>query len=441
MTGVNPVVVRPAPAFVKRMGRKMAMTAVWLDSGAQLYLSLEAGALAVSFGGRENLSFDGEGRLVGAWIEKVTYRRALDNRVLAKWVDPAQPARRLRRFLGATEIAALLGHAVEAAARVRNGLAGGALSLAPGAEPLAPYLDWLARAAAWTPERYAAEAARFAAVYRPIPILPPDQYLALVVQATEGCSYNECSFCTFYRDRPFRIKRPDEMRDHVADVLAFLGRGATLRRKLFLADANAVVVAQKTLLPMLDVLNEALPIGAGGPEGSVPDWHLDGIYAFVSAPDALRKSAHDFAALRARNLRRVYVGLETGCDPLRRFLRKQGSAADVLAAVETMKAGGLALGVIFMAGIGGEGYRDAHFADTVALLRRLPLGPGDLVYISPFVAADASPYLADAQAAGLSPLSEAGLEAEEARFRAALLPWAQACGVKVSRYDVREFIY
>jgi hypothetical protein len=419
----------------------MALHAVWRASGAPLYLSSEAGALALSLAGRENLSFDGEGRLVGAWIEQITYRRALDNRVLAKWIDPARPGRRLRRFLDEVEVVALLGHAVESVARVRDGLASDALAVAP-------YLEWLERAANWTPARYAAEAGRFAAVYKPIPILPPDQYMALVVQATEGCSYNDCSFCTFYRDRPFRIKRVDELRAHVAGVLGLLGRGITLRRKLFLADANAVVVAQKTLLPVLDALNAALPILPAGLEGAeraawdaAHPWRLDGIYAFVSAPDALRKSADDFAALRARNLRRVYVGLETGCDPLRRFLRKQGSAGDVRAAVETMKAGGLRLGAIFMAGIGGAAYREAHFADTVALLKSLPLGPGDLVYVSPFVAEAGSPYTADAQAAGLRPLDEMEIEEEEARFRAALLPWAQARGVKVSRYDVREFVY
>ena len=426
----------------------MAFGAVWRESGAPLYLSLEAGALALSLAGRENWSFDGEGRLVGAWIEKVTYRRALDNRVLAKRVDPARPGRRLRRFLGEMEIAALLGRAGATAARVRAGLASGALTIASGAELAAPYLEWLERAAEWTPARYAAEAGRFAAVYQPIPILPPDQYMALVVQATEGCSYNECSFCTFYRDRPFRIKRLDELRAHVAGVLGLLGRGVALRRKLFLADANAVVVAQRTLLPMLDALNAALPILPGELEGAARaawvgayPWHLDGMYAFVSAPDALRKSAGDFADLRARNLRRVYVGLETGCDPLRRFLRKQGGAADVRAAVETMKAGGLHLGVIFMAGIGGAAYRAAHFADTVALLKALPLGPGDLVYVSPFVTDAESPYAADAQAAGLCPLDEMETGEEEARFRAALLPWAQARGVKLSRYDVREFVY
>ena len=73
-------------------------------------------------------------------------------------------------------------------------------------------LDALARITAWSPSRLAEDAARFRQIYKPVSILPPDQYLSIVLQATEGCSYNRCTFCTFYRDRPFRIKSPSRVR-------------------------------------------------------------------------------------------------------------------------------------------------------------------------------------------------------------------------------------
>jgi radical SAM superfamily enzyme YgiQ (UPF0313 family) len=231
-------------------------------------------------------------------------------------------------------------------------------------------------------------------------------------------------------------------------VKAFLGRGVTVRKTLFLADANAVIIPQKRLLPLLDMVNQAFPIlpinaGAEAQTNWRADhpWSLNGIYAFISAPDALRKDAADFAAMRVRNVRRLYVGLETGHDPLRRFLRKQGTAGDALAAVRAMKAGGVEVGLIFMVGIGGEAYRENHFRDTVALLKEMPLSGDDLIYISPFVASDDSPYVADAEDAGITPLDDDALRAEEQRFIQALRPWARERGVRVSHYDVREFIY
>lgn len=427
----------------------MTITAIWRTSGAQLYIATEAGALTLSFAGQENYSFDGEGRLVGAWRNKITYRRALDNRILAKWIDPARPAHRIRRFLDLAERQSLLDWVYSRAATVAESLMGGQLLLAERDQPaLAPIAEWLTRITAWTWPRLEAEAQRFAAVYKPVPILPPDQYMAAVIQATEGCSYNECSFCTFYRDRPFRIKRQDDFEHHVDAVISFLGRGLMLRRKLFLADANAVIIAQASLLPMLDHLNARLPILPAALDPALqrvwqqthPD-HFDGIYAFISAPDALRKNAAEFAELKQRNLRRVYVGLESGHDPLRRFLHKQGSAVDVLNAVRTIKQGGLNVGLICMVGVGGEQFRQVHGEDTVALIQRMPLGAGDLIYLSPFVDDGRMPYSQQVAAANVTPLREDAIEHEEMRLKATLLPWAQAHGVRISHYDIREFVY
>jgi len=417
----------------------------------QLHVSTESGSLALSFDGLENLSFDGEGRPVGIWREGVTWRRALDNRVLAKWVEPGlgRYARRARRFLADDERRVLLESVLARAAVAAAELRSGALALGAGADDEAGHaLAWLDRVAAWSWPRLEEERDRFLRVYRPIPILPPDQYLSLVIQATEGCSYNECTFCTFYQDRPFRIKSLAALASHTQGVLDLLGRGISLRRSVFLADANAVVIAQSRLVPMLQYLNTVLPMAALTPgpaeignRRAAHAGRLDGYYAFISAPDALHKSAADFAELHALGLRRVYVGVESGDDTLRAFLRKQGRAADVRAAVETLKAGGLAVGLILMVGVGGEVFREANFAAGLALLEALPLASGDLIYLSPFVSPGDSPYDADMAAAAIPPLDEVALAAEEERFRLALQPISRRTGAKVSRYDIREFVY
>lgn len=419
----------------------MAATWHWRATGEPLYLSLAAGTLTLSLAGRSSVSFDGAGRLLGAWFDAITYRRSLDNRLLAKWSDPAAPGTRARRFLTADEGRALIDRAYATAADVAHGLAAAALDTADSPDEWVQSVQaWLSAVAAYSWQRLQEDAQRFHAIYKPVSILPPDQYLALVLQATEGCSYNLCTFCTFYRDRPFRIKSPQEFAAHCDQVRDFMGAGIGVRRSIFLADANAVIVPQRILLPMLDTVNERFPLRPpGAPRSTV--WELEGIYAFVSAPDALRKSADDFAAMRARGVRRLYVGLETGHDPLRALLAKPGSAAEVIEAVTRMKEGGLEVGVIFMLGIGGEAYRETHLADTVHTLQQMPLGRGDLVYLSPFVADEPSPYLEMIHAAGIAPLDAETLAAEAQSFRAALNPWATSRDVRVSNYNVREFIY
>lgn len=429
----------------------MAVTFTWQprpdNRSEALHISLAAGSLTLSFAGRSNLSFDGEGRLIGAWYDGLTYRRSLDNRVLLKWLAEGKPPLRHRRFLSAEERDALLARVHADVRRVHDALHTGQLA-APDATPafIAGLSAWLDAALRWDAESFERDAAAFCSIYKPISILPPDQYLAVVLQATEGCSYNQCSFCTFYRDRPFRIKRPAQFAEHIAQVRAFLGSGMAMRKSVFLADANAVVIAQRQLRPLLQIVNQHFSfeqpevVDMPGTDQSI-HWMPEGINAFISAPDALRKSPQNFAEMAELHVRRLYVGLETGHDALRRFLRKPGTAEDVLAALHAIKQGGLHVGLIFMAGIGGEDFRAAHFEDTVDLIQAAPLGPGDLIYTSPFVASADSPYLDDMRSAGYSSLDDVTQRQEEERFRAALSSWARRRGVRVSRYDVREFIY
>lgn len=358
-------------------------------------------------------SFDRAGRLIGAFVGGVNYKRGLDNRVLAKW--PGTEGRQ-RRWLTAEEARAFLDEAY-------------ALAEAAAAVCADPRLTTLTR---WGWVALQADAARFAEVYRPVSILPPDQYLALVVQATEGCSYNRCTFCDFYRDRPFRIKAPAELREHLRAVAAFFGPGISLRKSLFLADANALVA------PMARIRDWLAVIHAARSAGELPG---GGIYSFIDAFDVHRKSVADWQELRGRGLQRVYIGMESGDDALLRFLRKPGNVGDVIEAVAALKAAGLAVSVIIMTGIGGAQYAAGHVEHTIAALNAMPLVAGDIIYFSPFVDQPGSEYTGLAAEGGIAPLMPAQMQAQEAAITAGLRPCRAESPPQRSRYNIREFLY
>ena len=362
-------------------------------------------------------SFDLAGRLIGAFEDGYNYRRALDGRVLRKW---AGPHGRRRQWLSAEESSAFAVRVHAFAQEVTEALDDPRLHMLCG----------------WTGERLAADSAWFSRIYRPVSILPPDQYLALVIQATEGCSYNRCTFCSFYRDRPFRIKSPAELRAHVDEVQAFFGPAIGLRRSLFLADANALVAPMPRIRAWLDQIDEA---GVRRPGG---------IFSFIDAFDVGRKSAAEWAELGSRGLRRVYIGMESGDDALLRFLAKPGTANDVVDAVRTLKAGNVAVSVIIMTGAGGQQYAESHVANTVAALNAMPLGEGDIIYFSPFFEQPGSAYAGLAASAGITPLSPDQVAMQEAALRAGLSTGASGQAeqsrkgaAQISRYDIREFVY
>ncbi len=304
--------------------------------------NLTGAAFVISPRYGESYSFDRAGRLLGLFRDLRSYQRTLDHRLLER-LSGNGPR---RRELGPDERDALMAHIFADLRALTESL--DVLDLAPGDR------DMLARALetvlAFGPDQLAADGAKFGALYKPVSILPPDQYLALVLQATEGCSWNRCTFCGLYRDRAFRIHSPESFRAHCAGVRDFFGEGLSLRRGIFLADANALVIPQARLRQIFEIAQETFAL----PEGPRP------VYSFVSAFDVARKSPAEWADLHALGLTRAYIGLETGDDALLRFLNKPGSVQDAIEAVAALRAGGVSVGVILMAGIGGDRFAAEH---------------------------------------------------------------------------------
>ncbi len=380
-----------------------------------IYLNPQPWSLTISDNLHTTFVFDREGRPVSCFLGGQNYRFGLAGDVLLKAAAP--PAPKLRRLLSGDEAAQLRASVRARLARIAAGV-GPAL----GEELRA----WLALALAWDEERAQADRRLFRSIYLPVSIVPPDQYRALVLQMTEGCSWNRCSFCSFYRDRRFRVKSPAALREHIRQIKAFLGRGLGLRHAVFLGDANALIVPQPRLRELLEVVREELP----GQE----------LYAFLDIFGAEQKTAEEYAELRAAGVRRVYIGLESGDEAVFRLLNKPGSPQQCVADVERIKAAGIQAGVILLAGAGGATLARQHVAQSLAALAAMGLGAGDLVYISPLIVPDDGEYAARAREQGLEPIAPPDLAAQLDELKAGARA-ATGGRARVALYHIEEWLY
>lgn len=385
-----------------------------------LTISIQQDAGAVVF------SYDLAGRLWTAMRAGVSYRRGLDGKIVAKWTTG--PENRERRWLSASEARELEEQARQTAEEVFAAIASGEAVLQTRLD--AEGQQMFAAAARFSAAAYTADVAGYHQVYKTVGILPPDQYMAVVLQATEGCSFNTCTFCNFYRDRPFRIKPADVFRQHVRAVWNFLGAGQSLRRTIFLGDANALVVPMPRLMPLLDIIHEELDVEK-----------LGGIYAFLDGFSGERKTQADYALLRERGLKRVYIGMESGSPPLLQFLKKPGKPEDVIAAVNTMKSAGIAVGLIVLLGAGGHAYAQGHVRDTIQAINAMQLDLDDIVYFSELVESEGLEYTRDAHQANLQPLTAAERLLQAETIENALIFSPDGGVPHISRYDIREFVY
>ena len=389
-------------------------------------ISLKPHSIAVSIDETHVASWDRGGRLYSVFRDGVTWRRGLSGHVLETRRSGSTRDRRLLTGGDADEVV----DAAAAVARITH------------EKMTAPAWQWtgpvdavvaqearmlLALASRFDATAAHADVRRFHVVYSPVGMLPPDQYLSLVVQATEGCSFNSCTFCDLYGEG-YRVKTPEEFRQHVHGVLSYLGASASLRsRGIFLGAANALAVPMARLLPMFETLLDEV------------DAARRGVYAFVDGFAGAKKTLAEYRLLGHLGLRRVYVGLESGHDPLLSFVRKPGAAEEATETVRTLKAAGVSVGVIVMVGLGGERFAEGHERDTVSTLNAMGLGAGDLLYFSDLVDVPATSYPVMAVAAGIRPLTAEERRAQETRIRAGLrFPGDRP---QLAAYDVREFVY
>ncbi len=370
----------------------------------------------------ESYSFDRAGRLLSLFVDERSYQRTLDHRVLERNGRSGNGLR--RRELSAPERDTLLARTFESLHKLATILPDLNLPVRDR-EQFAQVLDTIL---AFGPERLAADGDLFKALYQPISVLPPDQYLALVLQATEGCSWNRCTFCGLYRDRSFRIHSPESFRAHCLAVRDFYAAGISLRRGIFLADANALIIPHPRLMALVTIAQEYF----GQPDRPTS------IYSFISAFDVNRKSAAEWAELHRMGLERAYIGLETGDDVLLRFLNKPGSVQDAIDAVHALRAGGVAVGVILMAGIGGDRFAASHMNQSVEAIRQMDLGPDDLVYISHYVSVPGTEYDYQATVAGIRALTPEETAAQMRTIQAAVRQIVPP-QTKVSPYRVDGF--
>ena len=392
-----------------------------LGDGRPATLLLRDGSSVLSVEDRDVSSWDLAGRPFALVRDSGTYRRGLDGGVLRKR-EATGDGPRVRERLTADEAAPVVEQARLDAVAALAALGPGPL---PGTPDPAEAQARLRLVAGMTPGALAEDATRFLAASGPVGILPPDQYLALAVRLTEGCSWDACTFCSLYRGVPFRARDTEALQRHIDALRAYFGPSIALRRSVFLGDANALCLGQDRLRPLLETVAAAFP---GTP-----------LYSFVDAWTGQRKSVEDWRECRALGLRRVYVGLETGDPGLLAWLGKPGAPADAVSLVTALHEAGLAAGLIVLVGAGGERFSRAHVQHTTRVLEAMQLNRDDLVYFSEYVEDPSLGY-------GRLPSGDpalAPLVGEAARLQRGAISGGlhRVPGLRLATYDLREFVY
>lgn len=183
---------------------------------------------------------------------------------------------------------------------------------------------------------------------------PPSEGSNLIIQASLGCSFNACTFCSMYKDKPYSA-RP------VADVFADIEDAATDwpdAKRVFLADGDALVLGTDTLVQILDKLAATFP-------------DLQRVTCYATPVNLNKKSIEELKMLREKRLTLVYMGLESGSGEVLKRIHK-GSPKAMESALARASDAGIKVSATVILGLGGKTHWRDHIEQTAALLNRQP---------------------------------------------------------------------
>lgn len=182
-------------------------------------------------------------------------------------------------------------------------------------------------------------------------IRPPPEAYSILLQVTLGCSHNKCTFCGTYKDKPFRIKDNDII---LSDIL-FASKYMRRQDRVFLMDGDALIIPQKRLMWILERIKEHLP------------W-VKRVGAYANTKSIRMKSLQELVELRENGLGKLYLGVETGDDEIRKKINKGSSAQHCLEMGKKVKDAGMELTVMVLLGVAGKVKSLDHARATGELL-------------------------------------------------------------------------
>ncbi len=182
---------------------------------------------------------------------------------------------------------------------------------------------------------------------------PPSEWKSLILQVTNGCSWNKCTFCDMYTSdsKKFKPKKIDLIEQEIIKVAQ---TGITTRR-VFLADGDAMMLPFNRLKEILELIKLHLP-------------QVSRVSSYCLPRNLGNKTVEQLAQLKALGLKLLYVGCESGDDEVLALIEKGETYQSSLIALNKIKQAGMQSSVMILNGLGGPELSKQHAINSAKLM-------------------------------------------------------------------------
>jgi radical SAM superfamily enzyme YgiQ (UPF0313 family) len=167
---------------------------------------------------------------------------------------------------------------------------------------------------------------------------PPFEANSVLLQATVGCSHDECKFCSLYHGTKFKTAPFSEIEEDLKIVQKYQPRA----RRVFLTGANPFVFNYNKLVKIALLIHDYLP-------------EVKNIGGFARITDIKTKTLEELKDLHRLGYDRISIGVESGDDITLEYMRKGYKAQDTIEQCLKLQDAGIEYNFTYLNGLAGKG--------------------------------------------------------------------------------------
>ncbi|CAK7041152.1 radical SAM protein [Saezia sanguinis] len=183
---------------------------------------------------------------------------------------------------------------------------------------------------------------------------PPSEAHSLILPVTDGCSWNQCTFCEMYKapQKRFRARSETEVLESIQRSADYYGNRV---QRVFLADGDALILSTRRLLTILEAIRTHMP-------------SVRRISSYCLASNLRRKTVEELTELREAGLQLVYLGAESGDDEVLQRVNKNETFESTRSALDKLGEAGISRSVMLLNGLGGVTLTAQHADNSARLI-------------------------------------------------------------------------
>ena len=188
---------------------------------------------------------------------------------------------------------------------------------------------------------------------------PPTEADSFIIRVMEGCPHNKCTFCGSFSNIPFRPVPLDEVMQGIGNDARELGsRYIPMVKSLYLEGGDPIALSTATLVRIMAHAKHFFP-------------YLERISCYSTVAQIKKKNDEELSLLSLSGLKRVYVGIESGCDAILRDTQKGCTTEDMALAAEKLRNANIENDVSIMIGLGGKELSERNAVETSRILNKM----------------------------------------------------------------------